>query len=43
MHVLTIFQEHWQEDSPLSDDAQREELFAKYVALGVCGREVILF
>ncbi|KAJ5928250.1 hypothetical protein N7466_007206 [Penicillium verhagenii] len=26
--------EHWQEDSSLSTDAQREEIFAKYVALG---------
>ncbi|KAJ5949229.1 hypothetical protein N7454_000813 [Penicillium verhagenii] len=31
--------EHWQEDSPLSIDGQREEIFAKYVALGVRGRE----
>ncbi|EHA24979.1 hypothetical protein ASPNIDRAFT_46039 [Aspergillus niger ATCC 1015] len=31
--------EHWQEDSPLSVDAQREEIFAKYVALGVCKYE----
>ncbi|KAJ5701331.1 hypothetical protein N7488_008879 [Penicillium malachiteum] len=31
--------ENWQEDSPLSMDAQREEIFAKYVALGVRGRE----
>ncbi|PYH33397.1 uncharacterized protein BO87DRAFT_407599 [Aspergillus neoniger CBS 115656] len=26
-------------DLPLSVEAQREEIFAKYVALGVCGRE----
>ncbi|KAJ5191798.1 uncharacterized protein N7498_010783 [Penicillium cinerascens] len=31
--------EHWQEDSSLSVDAHREEIFAKYVALGVRGRE----
>ncbi|KAJ5935965.1 hypothetical protein N7454_005263 [Penicillium verhagenii] len=31
--------EHWQEDSPLSIDAQREEIFAKFVALGRCDRE----
>ncbi|PWY79955.1 hypothetical protein BO83DRAFT_355202 [Aspergillus eucalypticola CBS 122712] len=31
--------EHWQKDLPESVEAQREEIFAKYVALGVCGRE----
>ncbi|KAI2832820.1 hypothetical protein CBS133816_1100 [Aspergillus niger] len=33
--------EHWQEDSPLSVDAQREEIFAKYVAPRVCSRELL--
>ncbi|KAL2811854.1 hypothetical protein BJX63DRAFT_443826 [Aspergillus granulosus] len=31
--------DRWQEDSPLSIDAQREQIFAEYVALGVSGRE----
>ncbi|KAJ5936895.1 hypothetical protein N7466_003345 [Penicillium verhagenii] len=31
--------EHWEEDSPLSIDAQREEIFAKFVALERRDRE----
>ncbi|KAJ5946734.1 hypothetical protein N7454_003573 [Penicillium verhagenii] len=31
--------EHWQKDSPLSIDAQREQIFAKWVALGTRERE----
>ncbi|OOQ89021.1 hypothetical protein PEBR_10297 [Penicillium brasilianum] len=37
--ILTESQENWQEDSPLSIDAQREQIFAKWVALGVRDRE----
>ncbi|KAF3392434.1 hypothetical protein F1880_008902 [Penicillium rolfsii] len=34
-----ILLEHWQEDSALPINAQREVIFAEYVALGVRGRE----
>lgn len=43
MHILTIFKEHWQVDSSLSIDAQREQILAKYMALGVRGRQVLRF
>jgi hypothetical protein len=39
-HPLTTSKEQWQEDSSLSIDAQREEILAKYVTLGVRGRQV---
>ncbi|GIJ92639.1 hypothetical protein Asppvi_001917 [Aspergillus pseudoviridinutans] len=31
--------ERWQEDSPLSPDAQREQIFAEFVTLGVDGQQ----
>jgi hypothetical protein len=40
---LTTFKEKWQDDSSLSTDSQREQIFSEFVALGVRGREVIYF
>lgn len=32
--------ERWQEDSPLSIEAQRQQIFSEFIQLGVRGREV---
>jgi Na+(H+)/acetate symporter ActP len=41
MHILTTFKEKWQDDSSLSTDSQREQIFSEFVALEILGREVI--
>jgi hypothetical protein len=41
VRILTTFKEKWQDDSSLSTDSQREQIFSEFVALGILGREVI--